>query len=256
MITIALANQKGGVGKTTSTLALGSLLAQSGRRVLLVDMDPQSSLTQWLGINPASSLADVIGGAESGTLAMPAIIRQLSPGMDLAPSDLTLSACELGLVQRWGRENVLKAALSKVPDYDVCLVDCPPSLGLLTVAALTAAAGVLVPTLPAAADLRGLRLFLGTLEKLKAAGLNPGLQLVGIIVCQYDKRLNSHKQALEAIQAAGLPVILPPVPRSVRAQEAAGAKQPLTAYDPSGRGTGAYQEITGDIIKWLSQNPI
>jgi len=254
MKTIALFNQKGGVGKTTSAANIGAGLARLGKRVLLIDMDPQANLTYSLGLDPFSLDASIYELLD-GKAALADTIRTRD-GFDLIPAAIQLAGAELHFAGVPGREMLLRDVLQETAGYDYALIDCPPSLGLLTVAALTAAAGVLVPTLPAAADLRGLRLFLGTLEKLKAAGLNPGLQLVGIIVCQYDKRLNSHKQALEAIQAAGLPVILPPVPRSVRAQEAAGAKQPLTAYDPSGRVTGAYQEITGDIIKWLSQNPI
>lgn len=252
MITIAIANQKGGVGKTLSALTLGSLLAATGRHVLLIDLDPQSSLTQSAGISsPANSLADVIGGAEPGTLALPAIIQTISPGLDIAPSDLTLAGCELGLVQRWGREQVLAGALAGLDGYDLVLIDCPPSLGLLTVTALTAANHVIIPTQPAAADLRGLKLFLGTLDKIRAAKLNPGLNLIGVIITQYDGRLLAHKEALEVLEAAGLPVLMPPVPRAVKAQEAAGAKVPLTTYDPNGRATAAYVEIANNLLARL-----
>lgn len=252
MLITAIANQKGGVGKTLTTLTLGALLADSGQRVLLIDLDPQSSLTQSAGINaPTNSLGDVIGGAEPGPLAMPAIIQTITPGLDLAPSDLTLAGCELGLVQRWGREQVLAGALAGLDGYDLVLIDCPPSLGLLTVAALTAAHNVIIPTLPAAADLRGLKLFLGTLDKIRQSGLNPGLNLTGVIITQYDNRLLAHKEALDVLEAAGLPVLLPPVPRSVKAQEAAGAKLPLPTYDPNGRVTAAYSDIATNLLaRW------
>lgn len=253
MQTLAFANQKGGVGKSTSALTLGSLMAAAGRRVLLVDTDPQASTTQAAGIVSDSSLADVIGGSEAGSLAITETIKPVHPGLDLVPGDLALASCELGLTQRWGREIVIKAALASVTGYDVCLIDCPPSLGLLTVAALTAAQGVICPTLPAAPDLRGLKLFLGSLEKLRKAGLNPALQLAGVIVVQFDRRLTAHNQALETLLAAGLPVLMPPVPRSIRVQEAAGAKVPLPTYDPNGRTTAAYQEITKEVIKWLDR---
>lgn len=254
MQTIAIANQKGGCGKTTTTLALGAGLAETGRRVLLVDIDPQSSLTQWLGVHPnGGGLADVLGGADPGSQTMAGIIQPVKPGLDLAPADIALSGCEVNLVQRWGREFVIKSALEQVANnYDVALLDCPPSLGVLTIAALTAAQGVIVPTLPAAADLRGLRLFLDTLQKVRAA-LNPGLDLAGVVVVQFDKRLTAHNMALDALQSAGLPVWLPTVPRSVRVQEAAGVHDALTEYDPSGKATAAYNELTNEVIKWLTK---
>jgi|APSaa5957512576_1039674.scaffolds.fasta_scaffold35393_2 chromosome partitioning protein len=248
---LAIANQKGGVAKTTTALNLGAALAEQGRRVLLVDLDPQSSLTQSLGIMAEGrSMAEVLGDAEPGDLAITDVIQNIAPGLDLAPSDVTLSRAELGLVSRWGREAVLKNALGSLAGYDVILIDCPPSLALLTVNALVAADGVLCPTQPAAADLRGLSLFMGTLEKVQNQ-LNPGLQLLGVLVTRLDNRLTAHKQAIETMQNAGLPMLPVSIPNTVKVQEAAATKQSVLNYDPSNPAAAAYREVASEVQKWL-----
>lgn len=253
MITLAIGTEKGGTGKTTTAAALGAELAASGYRVLLLDADPQASLTQNLGKSgEGRGLAEVIGGTTPGSLQLADIIQPISKGLDLAPADIALAGCELGLVQRSARESVLRSALAKAP-YDVCLIDCPPSLGLLTIAALTAARGVIVPTLPSATDLRGLRLFLQSIAQVKQV-LNPALELIGIVLVQYDPRLIAHGQALENIRTNGLEV-LAMVPRSVRVLEAAAAGQPITVYDANSRPALAYHELCGKVIKWLKRNP-
>lgn len=255
MIVIAIANQKGGTSKTTSTLTIGAILAERGRRVLLVDLDPQASLTQALGQDcPGTSAAEVIGGPEPGLLSAAQARRRISDRLDLLPGDIALASVELGLVMRLGRELAVKQALAPVAaDYDVCLIDCPPSLGTLTLAGLVAADGVIIPTLPAAADLRGLRLFTNTLAKLRP--LNPRLQVIGVIVSQFDGRLVAHNQAITALEKSGLPVLQPFIPRGVRVQESAASGQPLTDYDPSGKASQAYRELTNEVEKWLNQNP-
>lgn len=254
MITLAIANQKGGVGKTTTVSTLGAILAAGGLRVLLVDTDPQASLSQSLGVDGSrGNLADVLGGADPGPLPLARIIRTLRPGLDIAPADLALANCELNLIARIGRESVLKKALGTVAGrYDLALIDCPPSLGLLTLNGLTAARAVLIPTQPAAADLRGVNLFLGTIEKVQE--INPGLEIAGVIVTQYDSRALSDRDAVETLQRAGLPVLLPPVPRSVRVRESAGERMPLTEYDPAGKPAAAYTELAKGLTEWLEKH--
>ena len=257
MKTVAIANQKGGTGKSATTHALGTVLAsEHQRRVLMVDIDPQSSLTEACTSkdNSGSSLAEVLGGATPGSLTLKKIILELSDNLYLAPADLALAATELGLVSRMGRENVLKKALASVADtFDVALVDCPPSLSLLTVNALTAADAVLIPTQPQAVDLRGLRLFLSTLDNIRQE-LNPELQTLGILPTFFDSRLTHHKEAIGAMERADLPLMRVRIGRSVRVAEAAANGETVVTFDPKNPQAQAYRELAEEINQWLSSN--
>jgi chromosome partitioning protein len=258
MKTVVIANQKGGVGKTATAHTLGVVLAGAGLRVLLVDCDPQSSLTQAAGVRDVAgnSLAEVLGGSQPGRLPMGGAVRTVAPGLDLVPGDIALAGAELGLTSRLGRELVLRKALSTLGSaYDLALLDCPPSLGLLTVAALVAADAVLIPTQPQAVDLRGLRLFLETLETIKAE-LNPSLETLGILMTFYDARLNHHRQALEALQTADLPVLPVMIGRSVRVAEAAGLGQSVITYEPHNPQADNYRQLAEVIRAWLKSNRI
>ena len=249
MQTLCIANQKGGVGKTTTALNLGAGLAKKGR-VLLVDLDPQASLTlATVGDCAGRSMAEVIGDTQPGSKGMQEIIQNLSPQLDLAPSDIALSTSELGLITRMGRENVLKRCLSTVAQkYDVCLIDCGPSLGLLVVNALNAANGVMVPTLPAALDLRGLKLFLDSLAAVRQE-LNPALELVGVLLCQFDSRLKLHQAALADLRGGEIPLLPVVIRKSVKAAESAGNGQPLTG---TSQITFEYMQLAEAINQWLS----
>ncbi len=251
---LAIGNHKGGVGKTTITLATGAELARRGRRVLLVDLDPQAALTAAAGIDAvAQSLAEVIGGALPGRARLAEVIRPIAEGLDLAPSDQSLAVSELGLVGRLGRERVIARAVAEVAGaYDLILFDLPPSLGLLAVAGLVAAAGVLVPTAARALDLRAVRAYLATVDAIRVE-LNPGLRVIGIVPTFYDGRRRHDAEALEVMRAGGLPV-WEPVPGSVKVAEAAAAGVDAISYaGPGNPAAAALQGVAAEVDRWLSQ---
>jgi chromosome partitioning protein len=254
VIILSVANQKGGTGKTTTVRELGAILSASGLRVLLVDLDPQGSLTAACGLGDqhGHTLAEVLGGAQPGRLTIGEVVQELSGGLWIVTADITLASAELGLTARMGRESVLRRALMPIgSNYDLAILDCPPSLGLLTVAGLVAADGVVIPTAPQAADLRGLMLFVETARQIQSE-LNPGLELVGVLVTFYDARMKHHQQAMEFINQADLHV-LGTVGRSVRVAESAGIGQPVTVSAPDNPQAEAYRKIAEEIQKWLKK---
>lgn len=250
MKTIAIAVQKGGTGKTTTTFNLAGVLANKGKRVLLVDVDPQANLTTDTGVTvyPGKNLASVFGDSKPGIVTIQDIIKPYSEGIDIAPGSIDLADSEMLIIKRLGRENILKKALLPVSDsYDFCLIDTPPSLGLLTVNALAAANAVLVPIQPAVHDLQSLQLFLDTIQNMKE--INPLLTLSGVILNRYDKRLQLHRQAAEELRAAGLPLVEQFITQSVRITEATGENKPLVLYDSRNINNTAYSAIADLIIQ-------
>jgi len=247
---LALCNQKGGVGKTTSTINLGAALAEYGRRVLLVDFDPQGALSVGLGVNPME-LDQTIYNAlmERDVTADDILLKTNIAGMDLLPSNIDLSAAEVQLVGEVAREQTLKRILAPVlPDYDVVLIDCQPSLGLLTINALTAANGVIIPLECEFFSLRGVALLIQTIDKVKER-LNPQLELEGILATMYDGRtLHGREVLARVVEAFGDKVFHTVINRTVRFPETTVAGEPITSFAPSSAGANAYRDLAREVV--------
>jgi chromosome partitioning protein len=247
---IAVANQKGGVGKTTSTINLGATLAEYGRRVLLVDFDPQGALSVGLGVRPhrlERTVHDLL--VQSDTKVDEVIIGTQVPGMDLLPSNIDLSAAEVQLVSEVGREHALARALRPVlGDYDMVLIDCQPSLGLLTVNALACAHRVLIPLECEYFSLRGVALLMDTIEKVRDR-LNPDLAISGILATMFDPRtLHTREVRARVVEAFGDLVFHATINRTVRFPETTVAGEPITRWAPSSAGARAYRQLAREVI--------
>jgi len=247
---IAMCNQKGGVGKTTSTINLGAALAEYGRRVLLVDFDPQGALSVGLGINPHELDLTVYNLLlERGVTADDVLLKTNVAGLDLLPSNIDLSAAEVQLVNEVAREQCLLRALNGVrSDYDVVIIDCQPSLGLLTVNALTAADTVIVPLECEFFALRGVALLTDTIEKVQDR-LNPRLRLEGILATMYDARTVHGREVLaRVVEAFGDDVFHTVIGRTVRFPETTVAGEPITTYASASTGAKAYRQLAREVL--------
>jgi chromosome partitioning protein len=247
---IAMCNQKGGVGKTTSTINLGAALAECGRKVLLVDFDPQGALSVGLGINPHELDRTVYNMLMDRDVDIHDVIRPTAiEGMDLVPANIDLSAAEVQLVGEVARETILGRTLRPIlDDYDVALIDCQPSLGLLTVNALTAAHGVVIPLECEFFALRGVALLVETIEKVKDR-LNPGLEIDGILATMYDPRtLHSREVVARVVEAFGDRVFHTVIGRTVKFPDASVAAEPITTYATSHSGAYAYRLLARELI--------
>jgi chromosome partitioning protein len=250
---LAICNQKGGVGKTTTTINLGASLAEYGRRVLLVDVDPQGAVSVGLGMNPMTfdlTVHDLL--LRSDVNPSDVVVKTDVDGLDLLPSNIDLSAAEVLLVSEVGREHALARALKPLlPDYDVVLIDCQPSLGLLTVNALSAADGVLVPFECEYFALRGVALLMETLEKVRGR-LNDKLELTGILATMYDGRTLHGREVLErAGQAFPDQLFHTVISRTVRFPETTAAGEPITSYATNSPGAGAYRALARELLaRW------
>ncbi len=246
--TIACANQKGGVGKTTTVVNLASLLAISGDRVLLIDLDPQGNATSGLGIDRAAVERSTYDGLLDGVELAELVVRGTSPGVDVIPSAIALAGAEVELAGSTGRERRLRDALAGFADrYDVIFIDCPPSLGLLTVNALTAADAVLIPLQSEYYALEGLTQLLATIDLVRDH-LNPRLAIDGVILTMADKRTNLSSQVeAEARRHLGGAVYRTIIPRSVRLSEAPSHGLSIASYAPESKGGRAYAALAEEF---------
>ena len=247
---IALTNQKGGVGKTTTTINLGACIAETGRTVLLVDFDPQGSLSVGLGINPHTLERSIYDLLLSRQYEPQEVVTPTSTsGVDILPANIDLSAAEVQLVSEVAREQTLRRVLTKLRgDYDYILIDCAPSLGLLTINALTASDYVIMPLELEFFALRGIALLTDTIDKVQDR-LNPDLQVLGLLGTMFDSRTLHGREVLERIvEAFGDQVFHTVIRRTVRFPETTVAGEPITTYAPNSPGAVSYRQLAREVL--------
>jgi len=254
--TLAIANQKGGVAKTTTVASLGAALTELDYRVLLVDLDPQACLTFSLGIDPEDLETSVHHVLTKG-LDASEVILTTDEGIDLLPATIELARAEADLLTRTGREHVIKTALDQLAEdgttYDWVLLDCPPSLGVLTVAALTAAQGVLIPLQCETLSHRGVGQLLDTVHDVRRF-TNRKLEVWGVLPTIYDGRTNHSRTVLETISDTyDLDVIEPPIPKTIKFAEAPAAGRSILATSRTSKGSQAYREVAGNLVRRASR---
>jgi len=251
--TLAIANQKGGVAKTTTVASIGAALVELGHKVLIVDLDPQACLTFSLGIDPEDLELSVHHVLTKG-LDATEVILETEEGIDLLPATIELARAEADLLTRTGREQVIRGVIEDLAakgdewDYDWILLDCPPSLGVLTVAALTAADGVLIPLQCETLSHRGVGQLLDTVHDVRRF-TNKGLAVWGVLPTLYDGRTNHSRTVLETIsETYDLEVIEPPIPKTIKFAEAPAAGRSILATSRSSKGAKAYREVAANLV--------
>jgi chromosome partitioning protein len=251
---IAFANQKGGVGKTTTTINLGTALAEIDQRILIVDFDPQGGCAIGLGIESGALDLSVYNALLDRSCDVADVIQKTQvPGVDLLPSNIDLAAAELMLVQEVAREQTLLRVLAPLRlDYDFMLIDCPPSLGLLTINALTAADGVIIPLECEYYALRGMALLMDSIDRVRER-LNPRLQVDGIIATMYDARTLHSKEVLQRVKEAfGRRLFETVVRKTIRFAEAPVVGEPILTYAPASPGAQAYRQLAQEVMDRVS----
>ncbi|WP_115684668.1 ParA family protein [Corynebacterium senegalense] len=248
---ISMVNQKGGVGKTTSTINLGACLAEQGRKVLLVDLDPQGALSAGLGVSHDEEQTTVYDLLFDNTASIHAAIRHSNvSGLDLVPANIDLSAAEIQLVNEVGREHTLARALRPVrKEYDIIILDCGPSLGLLTVNALAASHGVIIPMECEYFSLRGLALLTDTVEKVRDR-INFDLEIVGILVTMFDRRTTHAREVMDRVlEVFGDTVFDTVITRTVRFPETSVAGEPIITWAPNSQGAKQYRDLALEVLE-------
>lgn len=251
---IAIANQKGGVGKTTTAVNLSACLADLGKRVLLIDIDPQGNATSGLGLDRRRLKASVYDVLLDEVPLLDAVVETKVKGVQVVPATIDLAGAEIELVPRIARESRLKQALDPVRDqFDFVLMDCPPSLGLLTINALTAADSILIPIQCEYYALEGLTQLMDTFRLVREA-LNPSLEVEGVALTMFDGRTNLSIQVVEEVKRY-FPgqVYRSIIPRNVRLSEAPSHGLPITLYDPRSKGAEAYLELAREVIERVEE---
>ncbi|KFI77052.1 MAG: AAA family ATPase [Bifidobacterium mongoliense] len=246
---IAMCNQKGGVGKTTSSINIAGALSQYGRRVLIVDFDPQGAATVGLGVNANTVENTVYTALFDPSVDVHDIVQHTQfENLDIMPANIDLSAAEVQLVTEVGREQILASVLRQVRDeYDAIIIDCQPSLGLLTVNALTAADGVIIPVAAEFFALRGVALLMQSIDKVRSR-INPNLEVYGVLVTMYTRTLHSEEVLQRIYEAFHDKVLHAIISRSIKLPDANVAAEPITMYAPTHKTAKEYREVSRELI--------
>jgi len=252
---IAIFNQKGGVGKTTTNINLGASLALKGKKVLMLDIDPQGNTTSGIGVSKKEleyTVYELL--IEDNFDTRKAILHTGIDNLDLIPANVDLAGAEIELVQLEGREKRLKKAIDKIrDDYDFIFVDCPPSLGLLTINSLTAVESVLIPIQCEFYALEGVSQLVSTIDLVKK-NLNQNLEIEGVVLSMFDGRTNLSIQVVQEVKKYfGSKVYSTVIPRNIRLAEAPSFGMAITEYDPKSRGAEAYREFADEFLEWEGQ---
>lgn len=245
----ALAQQKGGVGKTTTCINLGASLVERGRKVLLADLDPQGALSAGLGVDPLALNETIYDALRNSRFDLARVLRSTAAGCDLIPANIDLSAAEIELVSEPGREKILSAKLAPMAaQYDYVLIDCPPSLGLLTLNALSAASRVIVPVQCQYFALRGMDLLFQTIEKVQAR-INPALQVAGILPTMLNRTTHAGEVLDELRESYKSQVFKTVIPQTVKLADSAMAGQSISSFSPDSPAAAAYRELAAEVEK-------